>query len=66
MNENESFLTSKPSESNTNNEENKSIQIKKVINNENLEIINDKFNLKNIHDDRNEQKSYGDEMKYIN
>jgi hypothetical protein len=66
LNENESFLTSKPSESNTNNEENKSIQIKKVINNENLEIINDKFNLKNIHDDRNEQKSYGDEMKYIN
>ena len=66
MNENESFLTSKPSESNTNNEENISIQIKKVINNENLEITNDKFNLKNIHDDRNEQKSYGDEMKYIN
>ena len=66
MNENESFLNSKPSESNTNNEEIISIQIKKVINNENLEIINDKFNLKNIHDDRNEQKSYGDEMKYIN
>jgi hypothetical protein len=38
------------------------IQIKKVINNENLEILNDK----NIHDDMNEQKSYGDEMKYIN
>ena len=66
MNENESFLTLKPSESNTNNEKNISIQIKKVINNENLEITNDKFNLKNIHDDRNEQKSYGDEMKYIN